>query len=193
MNFWLEILQLWKYITEHKQAGGINPEKNLGKWSVLPYPLTVAWPHSWALTVIFLPNWYINRRGEINQFKTLQPHRTQSKERNPYKAGGKKNTFCATIVSEKKCVINNWKRFQISLNTVSRNWSIIGIFFKNCAARTIQMATGLSALWITHAKIRQHRHPKMLKLCRCSPRKRKLMGRKVNATLLDLQAWSKII
>lgn len=51
-------------------------------------------------------------------------------------------------------------------------------------------------MWKTQVKIGQSRHPNTSKLCRCSCSflmKRKLMGRRVNATLLNLWQWDKII
>lgn len=51
-------------------------------------------------------------------------------------------------------------------------------------------------MWKTQLKIGQSRHPNTLKLCRYSysfVMKRKLMGRRVNATLFNLWEWDKII
>lgn len=89
------------------------------KWSILPRPLTAAWPDH---TGIFLPNRHMNGGG--TQLETASQ---QSKQEHPYRAG-KKYTFCSAVGAKKKCIINNWKGFQRPLNTISRNWNVIGFF-----------------------------------------------------------------
>lgn len=83
-----------------------------------PMPLTAARPHAWVLAVVPLPNRYVNRTREKRktkntqtQPKTLRPHRSPNKERNPYREAEEKNAFCSTAGAEKKCIINNWKSF----------------------------------------------------------------------------------